>query len=73
MQDLIIPAARSLGVKHMNCIVNFKHVLILVVIYFGKVTFAILLRIIMSSSGKCLQRYRIMSAKVFFSEMFAIT
>ena len=73
MQDLIIPTARGMGVKHMNCIVNFKHILILVVIYLAKVTFAIILRMIMNASGKCVERYRVIGAKIFFTEMFAIT
>lgn len=67
MQDLIIPAARNMGVNHMNCIVNFKHVLFIVVVYLAKVAIAMVLRVIMNASGKCVQRYRIMSAKIFFA------
>lgn len=28
MQDLIIPSVRGMGTKQMNCIINFKHIIL---------------------------------------------
>ena len=53
MRDLIIPTVRNMGTKHMNCIVNLKHVLLLVILYLGRVSIAITLRMVKIFTGKC--------------------
>ena len=73
MRELILPTAQNMGLKHMNCVVNFKHIFFLVVIYLCKASFAVGLRMVIVFSGKCVPRYRQMSAKLFFADMFAIT
>ena len=72
MKDLLIPSIKNLGVNHMNAIVNLKNIFYLIIYFYMEVILALLLRVVVIVTGKCILRYKALSSKVFFNGMIQI-
>lgn len=70
--EYLIPSVKNMGVGHMNCIVNLKNIFHLLAYFFMQVVFAIILRVVIIFTGKCIKRYRVLSFKLFFANMLQI-
>ena len=65
--EILIPSVRNMGFSHMNCIVNLKNIFFLLVYFFMQASFALMLRMVIVFTGKCIARYQGLSSRLFFA------